>query len=138
MTNQKEEKICECKKCGQEFCIPKSFVGSIICESCDPFMSSTPKQESWKEKMMDEFCVTFERAQDEMVFERFESFIEKVLLAEREKMVERVEKLKGLHDPACLHTEYTGYCDCGSYCKDNILEKVITIISSPKDQPLAE
>ena len=32
-------KIEKCCKCMREFEMPDSFIGSILCENCDPFMN---------------------------------------------------------------------------------------------------
>ena len=31
-------KICKCSKCGESFNVSDNFMGTILCEDCDPFM----------------------------------------------------------------------------------------------------
>jgi hypothetical protein len=53
------------------------------------------KREEWEKRLMDEFCVTFERAQDETVVERLESFIRSVRTqARQEERQQTIEEIK--------------------------------------------
>lgn len=33
-------KKCKCRKCHREFDMPDDFIGTILCEDCDPFMNN--------------------------------------------------------------------------------------------------
>lgn len=48
-----------------------------------------PTDEGWKDKLMDEFAVTFERAQDDTVVDRLESFIASLLKRKERDIMKR-------------------------------------------------
>lgn len=37
-------KICKCVKCKKEFSMNDNFMGTILCEDCDPFMNPEPQR----------------------------------------------------------------------------------------------
>jgi len=74
---------------------------SVCCEcsgkdDCSDIPSETNSRivsETWEERLMDKFCVMFERAQDETVVERLESFISSLLVTERRRVLESVREI---------------------------------------------
>ena len=42
---KKDIQICKCSKCGYKFEMPINFMGRILCENCDPFMTNQNKKE---------------------------------------------------------------------------------------------
>lgn len=90
----------------------------------------TQEKENWEDKLMDQFAVTFERAQDNTVVDRLESFISQLLTTEREKAYDEGYVARGGAESERKQQMYDGGISVG---KAQAYAKVREVVEKQKN-----
>lgn len=89
------------------------------------------KEEKWREELMDEFCVTFERAQDDTAVERLESFIKERFVYKPDLIALVEGKKESMSNKAMVQM---GDLSFGNYTPTEIYNKALdNILATLKD-----